>query len=446
MVNIQLKKTCIGLIIIFTVSLFWWSWVPVPGWTYFPGGPSESVFSGETGTGKGVSGLEFAEKGLKPGEVQGAGDDVAGPVGEVKVSQDGDTGEEDGAPGEGEVTRPGEKEETHGLETGGPAGGDEGLVGRVVPASGGARLEVRSTAGSYVFVLLDAAGIKKDFIYGVLHKDSSPYPSEKQPYNYTFEREGTEPGYKYVTYPAIKNKLGPGKYSLKFFGNSDLNRDLLWEVPLDIFPMVHITNPKLGGYTIYQKPELRGYISNYNAVQLDGLSLRLKLNDYIEKDITGTIDKETGQFSSPINLQEGINTIKVILQYSWGEEEGITEEAGGDIEYLVDECFIATAAFGSRYSPPVALLRQFRDQELARNRWGRALVNYYYQVSPSLAAHISSHSYLIYPVRALLLPVVAAVYLLLNREALLIALVIFLALSRILFKPDIKGGCRGGTG
>ena len=45
-------------------------------------------------------------------------------------------------------------------------------------------------------------------------------------------------------------------------------------------------------------------------------------------------------------------------------------------------CYIATMAFGSYNAPEVLVLRQFRDDTLARSRCGRAFIRIYYQISP----------------------------------------------------------------
>ena len=76
----------------------------------------------------------------------------------------------------------------------------------------------------------------------------------------------------------------------------------------------------------------------------------------------------------------------------------------------VDECFIATAAFGSKFTWPVALLRHFRDQYLLSNSWGTAFVKFYYQHSPPMAAMIATSQPLRMLVRVLLAPVIALVY------------------------------------
>jgi uncharacterized delta-60 repeat protein len=76
-----------------------------------------------------------------------------------------------------------------------------------------------------------------------------------------------------------------------------------------------------------------------------------------------------------------------------------------------DSCFVATAAFGSIFAPAVQTLRDFRDQFLSGNAAARALVDFYYQVSPSIADVISQHSALRFAVRMLLLPVTGAAWL-----------------------------------
>lgn len=76
----------------------------------------------------------------------------------------------------------------------------------------------------------------------------------------------------------------------------------------------------------------------------------------------------------------------------------------------VDECFIATAAFGSKFTWPVVLLRHFRDQYLMTNTMGTAFVKFYYKNSPPIAAIITDSQSLKLMVRILLAPVIAIVY------------------------------------
>lgn len=91
-----------------------------------------------------------------------------------------------------------------------------------------------------------------------------------------------------------------------------------------------------------------------------------------------------------------------------GESNEVTITPTGE----VDQCFIATAAFGSKFEPAVVLLREFRDQYLLTNALGKKFVQFYYRTSPPIAHYIADNMILKYLVRALLIPVVGLVYLL----------------------------------
>jgi len=77
----------------------------------------------------------------------------------------------------------------------------------------------------------------------------------------------------------------------------------------------------------------------------------------------------------------------------------------------IDECFIATACFGSKFEPSVILLRHFRDDYLLSNSWGAAFVKAYYRLSPPVADFIAGSALLRTLVRVLLLPLIGIVYL-----------------------------------
>jgi len=68
-------------------------------------------------------------------------------------------------------------------------------------------------------------------------------------------------------------------------------------------------------------------------------------------------------------------------------------------------CFIATAAYGSKWAPHVKLLQNFRDKGLLNNALGKAFIRAYYTYSPPIADSISKHENLRTIVRVGLLPV-----------------------------------------
>lgn len=97
---------------------------------------------------------------------------------------------------------------------------------------------------------------------------------------------------------------------------------------------------------------------------------------------------------------------------------GVSATAAGS-----EDCFIATAAYGSPWEPHVASLRVFRDHVLLTNAPGRWLVARYYEFSPPLADYIREREPLRALVRGLLTPVVFIIEQPLAALAILVALV-----------------------
>lgn len=105
------------------------------------------------------------------------------------------------------------------------------------------------------------------------------------------------------------------------------------------------------------------------------------------------------------------------------------------ITQSVDECFIATAAFGSKFEPSVALLRAFRDEFLLSNAPGSAFVAFYYRNSPPIANYIAQSDSLKAAVRVALIPFIAMAYLLFHPLMLGIAIgLILLAIVMYRFR------------
>jgi hypothetical protein len=77
-------------------------------------------------------------------------------------------------------------------------------------------------------------------------------------------------------------------------------------------------------------------------------------------------------------------------------------------------CFIATAAFGSKFEKHVQLLRRFRDLYLMPHRIGRAFVNTYYRYSPPVANVIADHETVRAVIRWSLLPLIGLSWMLLH--------------------------------
>jgi hypothetical protein len=79
-----------------------------------------------------------------------------------------------------------------------------------------------------------------------------------------------------------------------------------------------------------------------------------------------------------------------------------------------DDCFIATAAFGTPVAKKIDLLRSFRDDHLMKTPMGRRAVDFYYRNAEPWARWIARHDTLRTISRALLAPVLGFVWLLLG--------------------------------
>ncbi|WP_455201681.1 WD40/YVTN/BNR-like repeat-containing protein [Kaarinaea lacus] len=77
---------------------------------------------------------------------------------------------------------------------------------------------------------------------------------------------------------------------------------------------------------------------------------------------------------------------------------------GGD-----GNCFIATAAYGSYLHKDVVELREFRDEFLLTNAFGKKFVAFYYEYSPPVANYIAQHESIRVITRWLLTPLVMTV-------------------------------------
>jgi len=98
---------------------------------------------------------------------------------------------------------------------------------------------------------------------------------------------------------------------------------------------------------------------------------------------------------------------KAQLKYNDTVHEGITRQFTTETATSRGLCFVATAAYDSPMAKEIEILREFRDEYLLTNPVGKALVDFYYKVSPPIADFINEHPSLKPIVRAGLLPAVA---------------------------------------
>ncbi|RSK28905.1 hypothetical protein EJF36_19605 [Bacillus sp. HMF5848] len=123
---------------------------------------------------------------------------------------------------------------------------------------------------------------------------------------------------------------------------------------------------------------------------------------------TGVVG-EDNRFTVEIPSQPVDTKLTISLADEMGEaiedqEVNVTDKAP------IDECFIATAAYGTKFTPAVTLLRHFRDDFLLTSAVGTRFVEFYYEHSPKIAAFIADSGTLKTLVRAMLMPAVGVVY------------------------------------
>lgn len=103
--------------------------------------------------------------------------------------------------------------------------------------------------------------------------------------------------------------------------------------------------------------------------------------------------------------------------------------AGGTSFSGEDQCFIATAAYGSLLHPKVKVLRNFRDERLRGTALGDAFIRTYYEHSPKIAAKVREHSWLASIVRAMLWPIIGLAWLALHMPWVLAFSVVVLVMA-----------------
>jgi uncharacterized repeat protein (TIGR02543 family) len=203
-----------------------------------------------------------------------------------------------------------------------------------------------------------------------------------------------------------------------------------------------------GGYGGYlksvalQNGEPSGSISGSvtdGVAPLDGVTVKVSVNG---EEYSATTDSNGSYTISGVPAGSGYTLIASKDGYNSNNIENVNVTAGANTPNMnltltkteVEGCFIATAAFGSKFDWPVALLREFRDQYLLTNTLGKTFVNFYYQNSPPIAVVIASSEPLKITVRILLAPVIAIVYLIYHPIMLATLLALLITLFGYRFK------------
>jgi hypothetical protein len=143
-----------------------------------------------------------------------------------------------------------------------------------------------------------------------------------------------------------------------------------------------------------------------------------------------TIELKDGGYGDSDGLANG-----VIVDPGGIATSGVSTSSG------IMGCFIATAAFGSKFEKHVQLLRRFRDLYLMPYKIGRVFVDAYYRHSPPMADFIADHGTLRALVRWSLLPLAGLSWMLLHLGMAPTLVLLFLISSTMLvFYRKIRNG------
>jgi hypothetical protein len=158
------------------------------------------------------------------------------------------------------------------------------------------------------------------------------------------------------------------------------------------------TEPDLAAYRVFYREA--GQYYDYNNSAWEGTETTCTINGldnnaeyYFVSRAYDTYGNESG------------NSVELY----YGPKTGVVSSIDGS-----GGCFIATAAFGSKFEKQVRLLRRFRDFYLMPHKLGRAFVMAYYKHSPPLANFIAGRDTLRIMVRWGLSPLIGLSWMLLH--------------------------------
>lgn len=174
----------------------------------------------------------------------------------------------------------------------------------------------------------------------------------------------------------IRSEIGKQLSELKFCPLFDSNKveKAISTLPERINPMVDIDWAFRGqGYNIWIFHEGK-WITRYgDEKNFPGFAVMTGVEKLSNKD-RNEIIRSTKQDHYTYTISNSVSTSKP------------TKRSSG--------CFIATAVYGSYDSPQVLRFRQFRDQALLRNTFGRLFIKLYYQFGPYLATFVAKSRFL----------------------------------------------------
>ena len=152
--------------------------------------------------------------------------------------------------------------------------------------------------------------------------------------------------------------------------------------------------------------DLAGY-KIYYGVRSGDYDFVIDVGGVTQYTVTG-LEPETRYYLSLTAYDSSRNESDLSAEVSalTGDDPAPPVQTDSEDGYAKWGCFIATAAYGSYLNPRVEILRNFRDEYLIPNIFGRKFVDFYYQYSPRIANHIGKYGSLQFLTRQALLPLI----------------------------------------
>ncbi len=203
-------------------------------------------------------------------------------------------------------------------------------------------------------------------------------------------------------------------------------------------PLANLTDPANPGDTatlrIYFSGEIFSSDTFFKYDTINGWYDYSEHTTYNDDGQSVTIELKDGGYGDSDGLANG-----VIVDPGGIASGGSSYTVGGASTGGGSGCFIATAAFGSKFEKHVRLLRRFRDLYLMPYKIGRVFVNAYYRYSPPMADFIANHDTLRALVRLSLLPLVGLSWMLLHLGiAPTLLLLLLMSSTMLIFYRKIK--------
>lgn len=236
-------------------------------------------------------------------------------------------------------------------------------------------------------------------------------------------RDGAALGFAAVNSLMVKMAVEVGQGDLDAARNTDLDLNvvldkLMAQVPYDGSPTAHALGAMLDACAFDATVIDRGFdpeslrlflaevVEDLTELQKDKARLQEDLNSSNERtyqerrrlarqvEVLGEVERDLRLVKSAVeNFKPSAHQRQVRSAVVPSQTIERTTKGG---------CYIATAIYGSYDMPPVLVLRDWRDRQLASTAAGRAFIRAYYAMSPTLVRGIGRKAWVLIPTRTLL--------------------------------------------